>query len=314
VGPIAATIWFDPTTMSKTYTGTPLAPTVITNPAGLSYSVSNLPKTDAGSYQVSATITDPSYSGTTGNQTFTILQANATINIVPYSVDYDTNPHSGNLGTATGVLGENLIAGLAIPATPHTNAGTYNDPWSFSGGTNYVSTSGTVANTINKASSSVSVIGGTYTYDVGWAHPATGSASTSVGSLTQPATVVISYSGSCTVAPTTVAEGTSCTATGTYAGDANHTGSSNTASISITKASQTITFTSMVVTATATSLGTVSFSTSTPTFCTVVPVSAGQALVTLTTGTWAQCSVQANQSGTDNYGPAAQATAVLTAP
>src|SRR4029434_9340520 len=107
-------ISFDPESMTKTYTGDPLSPTVITNPPGLSYSVSGFPQTTAGSYQVSATITDPSYSGTTGNQTFTINKENATLAIVPYIVTYDTNPHSVSSASATGVKGEDLTAGLSL--------------------------------------------------------------------------------------------------------------------------------------------------------------------------------------------------------
>ena len=42
------------------------------------------------------------------------------------------------------------------------------------------------------------------------------------------------YSGTCTVAPITVAQGTSCKASYTFNGDANHTGSSDSASLTIT--------------------------------------------------------------------------------
>src|SRR5947199_406274 len=189
----------------------------------------------AGAYTVSATINDPSYAGTTGNQTFTINKASATIVITPYIVTYDTAPHSAS-GTATGVKGENLSGGLVITSA-HTNAGTYADSWTYDGGTNYVSTSGAFSDVINKAGSSVSITGGTYVYD-GQAHPATASASTQVATLTNPTAVSISYSGSRHVAPTTVAEGSSCTATGTYLGDANHAGSIVTATIVITQTGQ----------------------------------------------------------------------------
>ena len=165
---------------------------------------------------------------------------------------------------------------------------------------------------ISKAASSVTVTGGSFTYD-GSAHAASAVASTTVGALSNPNAVVISYSGSCTAAPTTVAEGSSCTATGTYPGDENHSGSSNSATIVINKAGQTITFTSMIVTASATSGQPVSFSSSNPGVCSVTPVpgSNDQALVTLLSGSWSDCSVLANQGGGDNYSPAPQAAAVL---
>ena len=46
-----------------------------------------------------------------------------------------------------------------------------------------------------------------------------------------------SYSGSCSAATLTVAQGTSCTASYTFAGDANHSRGSSSATITITKAS-----------------------------------------------------------------------------
>jgi hypothetical protein len=404
VGPIPAAISFEPASLTKTYTGDPQSPTVVTNPAGLAYSVTGFPQTDAGSYQVSATITDPSYSGTTGNVTFTINQATAVILIAQYNVPYDGNPHSVLIASATGVKGEDLSAGLSINTT-HTAAGTYIDGWTFNGGTNYISTSGSVTNTIQKASSfvtmsgggtfvydtlahpafgvagttvgsltnpsavtitysgscgaapitvpegtsctatgtypgdanhdgssntttititkadsSVTVTGGTYIYD-GLAHPATASASTLVGTLTNPSDVAITYSGTCSVAPTTVAEGTTCTATGTYLGDANHSGSSGSASIVISKAEQSITFTSMILTATASSGLPTTLSSATPAICSVAAVLdgsnnpiPGKGLVTLNAGTWPQCVVVANQPGNGDYNAASQAPAVLTAP
>jgi len=403
VGPIPAAISFDPASLTKTYTGDPQSPTVVTNPAGLSYSVTGFPQTDAGSYQVSATITDPSYSGTTGNVAFTINKATAVILIAQYNVPYDGNPHSVLIATATGVKGEDLSAGLSINTT-HTAAGTYIDAWTFNGGNNYSSTSGSVTNiiekagsfvtmtggtfvydtlahsasgvagttvgtltnpsavtisysgscvaapitvpegtsctatgtypgdanhegssntttiTITKADSAVSITGGTYTYD-GLAHPATASASTSVGTLANPSAVAITYSGTCSVAPTTVAESTNCTATGTYLGDANHLGSSASTTIVISKAEQSITFTSMVLTAAASSGLPTTLSSATPAICSVAAVLdgsnnpiPGKGLVTLNAGTWPQCVVVANQAGNGDYNAASQAPAVLTAP
>src|SRR5262245_19387491 len=135
VGPIAAAISFGPASLTQTYTGNPLSPTVITNPPGLSYSISGYPQTNAGVYTVSATITAPSYSGTTGPQTFTINQALAAIVVTGYNVTYDGAPHSVTSASATGVQSENLGGGLTLNTT-HTSAGTYVDSWSFAGGQN----------------------------------------------------------------------------------------------------------------------------------------------------------------------------------
>jgi hypothetical protein len=59
--PTSATVTLG--SMTQTYTGSPLSPTVTTAPPGLSYSLSGAPQTNAGSYSVAATITDPNYSG-----------------------------------------------------------------------------------------------------------------------------------------------------------------------------------------------------------------------------------------------------------
>jgi hypothetical protein len=113
-----------------------------------------------------------------------------------------------------------------------TNAGNYT----------LASTTATTTASITKASSSVMVTGGSFVYDT-YIHAATGLASTTAGTLSMPATVVITYGGNCAGAPTTVAQGTGCTATGTYAGDANHFGSFNTAGVTITLASSFVTVT-----------------------------------------------------------------------
>ena len=308
IGKIPGTIWFDTASLTQTYTGLALSPTVVTNPPGLSYSFTGYSQTNAGSYPVTATITDPSYTGT-ASATFTINPALPTISVTGYNVTYDTLSHSVGVAVATGAQGEPL-SGLDLTGTTHINAGSYLDTWTFGPTANYQYTSGNVLDVINKASSSVTVTGGTFTYN-GSAHPATGVASTTVGSLTNPNAVTISYSGSCTSAPVTVAQGTSCTATGTYLGDANHDGSTGTATVSINKAEQTISFTSIIVTATAG--GTVSFTSGTPGICSVSPLSAGQATVTLAAGAnWAQCQILANQGGTSDYNAAPTETGVFT--
>lgn len=241
--------------------------------------------------------------------------------------EYDTLPHpaAGSASTTVGTLtspatvvitysGSCSSAPISVPdGASCTATGTY------AGDANHLGSANTATITITKAGSSVTVTGGTFVYN-GLPHPATGVASTTGGTLTLPATVVITYSGSCSSAPISVADGASCTATGTYAGDANHTGSSNTGSIVITKAGQTISFTSMIVTATSTSGLAVSFTSATPAICSVAPVLdsnnnpvPGKALVTLTSGSWANCSVLADQPGTNDVTPAPEVTAVLTA-
>ena len=83
----------------------------------------------------------------------------------------------------------------------------------------------------------------------------------------------------------------------TYGGDDNHEGSFNTASVTITKATQAITYTAFAATATAPG-GTVTFSSGAPGVCTVSPTGA---VAILGPGS---CVIVASQGGSDNYQPA----------
>jgi len=102
--------------------------------------------------------------------------------VTGYTVDYDGTAHTstatsdGNVGTFT------------LTATTHTDAGDYpTDAWSFDGGTNYLSDSGTVHDHINKISAHPVVTGYTVDYD-GTAHTATGTSDGNVGTFTLTAT------------------------------------------------------------------------------------------------------------------------------
>ena len=102
-----------------------------------------------------------------------IAKANATIVVTGYSVTYDGLPHTAT-GTATGVAAE-LLAGLDLSATTHTDAGTYAlDAWTFTDVTgNYNNSLGTVADYIGKADAVCTIDGYNVTYD-GLPHTATG--------------------------------------------------------------------------------------------------------------------------------------------
>src|SRR5207248_371201 len=106
-----------------------------------------------------------------------INKADALVSVTGYTGVYDGAAH-GASGTATGVGGTNLGAGLNLGATfTDVPGGTAN--WTFSGGTNYNNQNGTAAVVINKADAAVSVTGYTGVYD-GNAHGASGTA-TGVG-------------------------------------------------------------------------------------------------------------------------------------
>ena len=77
-------------TFNETYSGSPLSPTVTTSPAGLSYSLTGAPATNASSYPVSVTITDPNYTGA-ASETFVITPAAATVTISNLSISIAYN-------------------------------------------------------------------------------------------------------------------------------------------------------------------------------------------------------------------------------
>ncbi|MBB5207401.1 MBG domain-containing protein [Chiayiivirga flava] len=93
-----ATIAIDAGTLLRIYTGAPQAVTASTMPAGLSYDVtydgSATAPTDAGSYTVAATITQPGYSGS-DSDTLTIAKATSAVVFAgSTSVIYDGAPHA----------------------------------------------------------------------------------------------------------------------------------------------------------------------------------------------------------------------------
>src|SRR5205085_5693483 len=104
------------------------------------------------------------YNAASGTVTDVIARANATINVVPYSVTYDGNPHTAT-GTALGVTGAGL-SGLDLSGTTHTNAGSFTDTWTFTDVSgNYNNATGTVTDNIAKANATINVIPYSVTYD-----------------------------------------------------------------------------------------------------------------------------------------------------
>ena len=149
----------------------------------------------------------------------------------PASVTYNGVAQTPCTATVTGVGG--LNDSLTVSYTNNINAGTASASASFAGDANHNGSSDSRNSTIERASSTTTVTfeSGPNTYR---GTPFTATAVvTGVGGLDQAVAVV--YSGDCT--NVTVTNG--CTATATFAGDANHNGSSDTKSITINKASST---------------------------------------------------------------------------
>ena len=167
------------------------------------------------------------YNDASGTAAVVIAKANATVLVNGYTGIYDGAAH-GATGSATGVGGVNLSAGLNLGAA-FTDVPGGTATWTFVGGTNYNDASGTAAVVIAKANATVPVNGYTGTYD-GVAHGAAGSA-TGVGGVNLSAGLNLGASF------TDVPGGT---ATWTFAGGTNYNDASGTAAVVITKANATV--------------------------------------------------------------------------
>ncbi|HYG36351.1 MAG TPA: MBG domain-containing protein, partial [Clostridia bacterium] len=120
----AANITF--TNLSRVYDGTQKTVTATTQPSGLAAQVSygalaGLP-INAGSYPVSATVTDPNYSGS-ANATLVIAKASASVSLGNLSQAYDGLPKAPTVSTSPAGLATTLsYNGLT---TPPTQVGSY---------------------------------------------------------------------------------------------------------------------------------------------------------------------------------------------
>jgi YVTN family beta-propeller protein len=250
------------------------------------------------------------YNSATATVQLTVNQAAPVIRVTPYSLTYDGNSHIAT-ATATGVGGVNLASDLNLTATTHTSSGTYStDAWSFTDPSgNYASASGSIADTIAKADSPITVsCPPSVIYNGSAQTPCTANV-TGAGGLSQ--SLPVSYSNN-------VNAGTA-TADASFAGDADHNGNSNSAGFTISPASQTIVFgsiptqvtgTQIALTATASSGLPVSFASSTTGVCTV----SGSTATLLQAGI---CSIAASQAGSSNdsaAAPVTQSFSVVVAP
>jgi hypothetical protein len=242
-----ATATINVTAYSVTYDGNPhTATATATGVGGVSLSASDFTltgttHTNAGTYASDAwSFTDPNYASASGTVSDAISVATAIVNVTPYNMTFDGNPHTAS-ATATGAGGVTLSASdFTLTGTTHTNVGTYaSDAWSFAD-QNYVSQSGTVSDKINQATATIVVNPYTVTYD-GNSHTATATA-TGAG-------------GTNLIADLTLTS-TTHTNAGTYASDAwsftdpngNYANASGTVSDKINQAAATIVVTPYNVT------------------------------------------------------------------
>ena len=127
--------------LSQTYTGNPIVPTVVTEPAGLNvtltYNGSSTPPTALGSYSVVATIQDAVYQGTFSG-TLIISPVSALVTLSKLYQTFDGNPKPVSVSVTPAGTPVNVTYNGS--STPPTNVGQYsvvatiNDP-NFQGGT-----------------------------------------------------------------------------------------------------------------------------------------------------------------------------------
>jgi uncharacterized repeat protein (TIGR01451 family) len=220
--------------LAQVYDGTPRLVTATTTPAGLavslSYDGSATAPTNAGSYNVVATITEPGYSGSASG-TLVVSKKVETVTLSSLSATYDGNPHA-----ATATTSPDTVA-VAITydgsATAPTNAGSYSVVATVTDANHTGSASGTL--TIAKKAETVTLSNLAATYD-GSPHAAT--------ATTSPDTVAvaITYDGSAT-APTNA---------GSYAvvatvTDPNYSGTAS-GTLTIAKKAETVTLSNLSAT------------------------------------------------------------------
>jgi hypothetical protein len=123
----AATLTFDD--LNMTYTGSPLAVTVTTSPAGLSgvaitYNGSSTPPTNPGSYTVGATLTHQNYQAAPATGTLVIAKATAVLNLGDLTRTFSGSPQVVTATTSPAGLGTVTVT-YDGSATAPTSAGSY---------------------------------------------------------------------------------------------------------------------------------------------------------------------------------------------
>ena len=225
ISPATATITL--TGLAQTYDGNPKPASATTDPEGLTiaitYDTGNNAPTNAGSYTVTADITDPNYTGST-TATLVITPSTATITLNGLTQTYDSNPKP--VTATTDPEGLTIAITYDTENNAPTNAGSYavvatvTDP-NYTGST-------TATLVISPAAATITLGGLAQTYD---GNPKPASATTDPESLS----VAITYDGD-TTAPT---DAGSYTVTADIT-DPNYTGTT-TATLVITPSTATIT-------------------------------------------------------------------------
>ncbi|HEU4891646.1 MAG TPA: Ig-like domain repeat protein [Vicinamibacterales bacterium] len=226
------------------YSGTPRAVVgkvkdrfniVIATPT-VTYDGSPDPPVLPGTYTVVATWPgNANYLAGTATETLTITKSVVSMQLFVQDAVYDGASHGA--GYLINGFDDDFFPadGLTYNGSenPPVNVGTYTVVLTFNGTALYEAATLSKTFTIHKATPTVSVTGGTFTYDA-TAHPATGTVMRGAVSLGSP---VFTYNGA-SEAPV---NGGTYNVVGTYAGDANHNAASGSGTITINKAVPTVT-------------------------------------------------------------------------
>ncbi len=120
IGKASATVVLS--NLARSYSGSALTPTAVTNPVGLTIDWTNAPQTNAGSYTVTATVNSSNYQGSIGGE-FVITKVTPTLSITTTQQSYDGASHGATVtGSVAGSVTNITYNGIAtVPFT----AGTY---------------------------------------------------------------------------------------------------------------------------------------------------------------------------------------------
>jgi uncharacterized protein (AIM24 family) len=231
-----------------TYRGTAFTATAsVTGVGGLGKAVSIVYSGDCLNVSIAngctATATfagDTNHTGSSDTKSITITQAGSTTTVTFESAPYTyrgTAFTASAVVTGVGSLNHSVSVVYGGDCTNVTTPNGCTATATFPGDANHTGSTDTKTITITQAPTTTTVSGGTFTYN-GLSHPATVLVTGAGGLNLAPPPV---YSGACSAAPVNVPD-IPCTASYSYAGDTNHTGSTGSTTITITKANQTITW------------------------------------------------------------------------
>ncbi|HEY7789968.1 MAG TPA: MBG domain-containing protein [Vicinamibacterales bacterium] len=209
----------------------------VLGPVSITYNGSATVPVDAGTYNVAVSFAgDANDAAVSASTAIVINQATPTLVVTGGVFTYDGTAHPATVAL-TGVGGQPLApvtltynGQAGVPVT----GGTYAVVASFAGNTDYLPVSGTAVVQINRATTTVTVIGGTFPYD-GGPHAATVTVMANGAVVSTP--VVMSYGGQ----PAAPVNAGSYAVTASFVGDQNYMPASGTGTVTITPASLIVT-------------------------------------------------------------------------